>query len=151
MATAGGLVAVIWGGDVSDSYATGRVSAEGGQEIVIGGLNGMLSFNGHISRCYAVGLVECIRSSSAPFLGGLVGEDYTLRFQREVRIDSSYYDKDTTGQSDTRDIISHDGSYLAYPSMARTTLEMQTQSTFEDWDFNNVWMMPAESGYPILR
>jgi hypothetical protein len=34
---------------------------------------------------------------------------------------------------------------------AQTTAEMKTQSTFTNWDFENVWVMTEGSTYPMLR
>src|SRR5690606_1913414 len=72
--------------------------------------------------------------------GGLIGYveyryDYAI-----VSISNSYYDTETTGQSDTG------------KGEGKTTAEMKSISTFSDWDFSEVWEINHENnGYPNLR
>ncbi|MDD4804465.1 MAG: InlB B-repeat-containing protein, partial [Candidatus Pacebacteria bacterium] len=49
---------------------------------------------------------------------------------------STYWDTQTSGTT------------TSAKGTGKTTAEMQTQSTFSEWDFTNVWVM---NGYPILR
>ena len=64
---------------------------------------------------------------------GITNDDYTV-------CTSSYYNTDITTQS-----ISLSG-VTGY-----TTALMKQQSTYVGWDFENVWYMDEESGYPKLR
>jgi len=57
--------------------------------------------------------------------------------QNQGPITSSYYNYQTSGQSD------NDGR-----GEPRTTAEMKTQSTFEGWDFGNIWMIDEGNDYP---
>lgn len=120
----GGLVGTNANGSVSDSFAVGTVTGES----LVGGLVGANN-NGIVSDCYAAGEVGGAGSTG---IGGLVGWN-------GGEIYSSYYDTDTTGQEDTG------------KGEPRTTEEMQLRSTFEDWDFIDVWGIEDGEGYPKLR
>ena len=65
--------------------------------------------------------------------GGLVG------VQDEVNIFSSYWDINTSGQSQSAG------------GEGRTTQQMQTQSNYVGWDFTNVWRINEGQDYPRLR
>jgi len=57
----------------------------------------------------------------------------------EGTIEYSYYDKETSGQDDTG------------KGIPKTTAEMMQQSTFETWDFTNIWRINEGNSYPYLR
>ncbi len=121
----GGLVGHIYdGGTITSSYAAGNVS---GEELV----GGLVGFNedGTVTDSYATGEVSGNRE-----IGGLVGRIY-----EGGTITSSYYDTETTGQSDTG------------KGIPKTTAEMKQQVTFEGWDFEEVWGIVEETTYPYLR
>ncbi|MGI6605864.1 MAG: cadherin-like beta sandwich domain-containing protein [Peptococcia bacterium] len=82
-----------------------------------------------ITNCYAAGLV----TGEGENFGGLCGDADSI-------ITSSYYDSDTTGQTD-------EGK-----GVGKTTDEMQQQGTFGGWDFAEVWGLVAgkNDGYPYL-
>ncbi|WP_406656532.1 FG-GAP-like repeat-containing protein [Methanolobus sp. ZRKC2] len=115
----GGLVAGIYStGSILDSYSMCAVTCAGTQA---GGLSGFN--NGNIQRCYAAGFVDCTNTK-----GGITGTNSNI-------VTDCYYDSQTTGCSDTG------------KGTPKTTAEMQTQSTFVGWDFNDTWDM---RGYPKL-
>lgn len=139
-------------GEIDSSFATGRVSSDGQSVGGLVGINwfdsyirnsysrgetageeevgGLVGYNrGRVINCYATGLV-----TGEERLGGLVGvKDDTSR------IESSYYDEETTDQSDRG------------KGEPRTTVQMQQQGTFEDWDFQQIWCIEEESTYPFLQ
>ncbi|TWI62665.1 putative repeat protein (TIGR02543 family) [Desulfobotulus alkaliphilus] len=123
----GGLVGLNSSGYVTNSYATGAVS---GNDRV-GGLVGY-NYTGSVTNSYATGQV----TGTGGQVGGLVGFNFYI-------VTNSFFDRETTGQSDTG------------KGTPKTTLEMKTQSTFTDagWDFTTIWIMddPVNSGYPFLR
>jgi len=146
----GGLVGNNSGGTISSSYATGSVSGNnevgglvgsGSAAIInsyatgnvsgndnVGGLAGGGSGgSGTIINSYATGNV----TGTGNYVGGLAGSVGT--------ISNSYYDKETTGRTDTYGI-------------GKTTAEMKTQSTYLSWDFQGIWEInPAKNnGYPTL-
>ncbi len=108
----GGLVGENIIGSTTQCYATSNVT---GIESV-GGLVGLN--NANLTQCYATGNVT--GSSS---VGGLVGDN-------SGTITKCYWDKETTGQT---------SSAGSHPSHGKETGEMKTESTFVDWDFDNVW------------
>jgi len=107
---------------ITSSYATGSVSGGG----FVGGLVGY-NYCGTISNNYATGSV-----SGSGYVGGLVG------LNENGSISNSYYDKQTSGQTD---IGKGEG---------KTSAEMKTKSTYEDWDLENIWAMLDES-YPVFK
>ena len=113
-------------GDITNSYATGDVS---GNEYV-GGFVGRSM--GNIKNCYSTGVV-----SGEHNVGGFVGEN--MDWDIKGNIEYSYYDKETTGQDDTG------------KGIPKTTAEMMQQSTFETWDFTNIWRINEGNSYPYLR
>ena len=117
-------------GVISDCYATGSVLGTGEQT---GGLVG--DNFGTISNCYATGAIE-----GGDATGGFVGvNDNTIL--------ASFWDKDTSGQSD--------GVGGGWPGgvTGKTTAEMQTRSTFTDagWDLVGTWNIEELQTYPLLR
>jgi len=85
-----------------------------------GGLVGFC--NTEVRNCYSCGNV--IKSD---YSGGLTGVLNGL-------VTSCYYDSIKSGQDDTG------------KGDPKTTVEMQQQATFVDWDFETVWEMPLFSG-----
>jgi hypothetical protein len=144
MVNSGGKI----GGEISNSYFIGIVDGD----YSSGGLVGQNT--GKISNSYSAGMVL--------IGGGLVGTNYGLisnsysistvlaggglawenkKFDDYVgTIINSYYDSQTSGQSDTG---KGDG---------KTTAEMKQKETFEGWDFTNVWGISnaINGGYPYL-
>ncbi|WZL72511.1 GLUG motif-containing protein [Clostridiaceae bacterium 35-E11] len=125
----GGLVGMMYG-SISNSYATGNVVGANGS-IRVGGLVG--EPYGNISNCYATGSV----SGNGSEVGGLTG--YLLSQSYEPI--SSYWDIETSGQATSKGGI------------GKTTIEMQQQVTYENWDFDSIWKISAQynGGYPFLQ
>ena len=124
----GGLVGSIESDSlVLDCYAMGSVN---GKEEVGGFAGRIINDNGSVAYCYATGRVE--GTSDA---GGMVGKYYN------GNVYYCYWDTLTSIQE------------TSAHGMGRTTAEMQTQSTFADWDFDTIWgINPDENeGYPFLR
>ncbi len=135
----GGLIGYNRRGEVLRSYAIGTVT---GSENIVGGLIGLL-MNGNVKQCYAHGNVSGVervgglvgdsrwRSVVESYsvgqvtgqedIGGLIGADHGNNYER------NYYDKDTSGMNDVENAI------------PLSTVEMQHQESFENWDFDTVW------------
>lgn len=117
-----------------DCYALGSVTGDDW----VGGLGGLMSdFGPHgVTRCFSSGAVSLTEASEIEQVGGLLG-DVPFGFP----VIASYYDSTTSGQSD------EDGR-----GVPKTTAQMQQQTTFEGWDFADVWAMPkVRAGYPFLQ
>src|SRR5690606_33495139 len=128
----GGLVGQNSFSTISNSYSTGNVSvtAETG-----GGLVGE-SNAGEILNSYSVGTVSGLGIPQGGLIGNAIGSPV---------ITSSFYDSQTSGQTDTG------------KGVAKTTSEMKSLSTFADWNFTSgtgVWEIRALDGgvmsYPLL-
>ena len=120
--TNGGLVGFNNAGTIANSYATGNVRAN----IGVGGLAGGNS-GGTITNSYATGLVSGVSS-----VGGLLGSN-----NYNGSVNNSFYDSDTTKQSDTG------------KGEGKSTTDMQIVSTFTGWDFSSDWYI-APGQYPQL-
>jgi hypothetical protein len=132
----GGLVGAIWGSAtildgkaaIVNSYATGNVSAGGSGTPFMGGLvgdNGYEVSTTIVENCYSAGNV----SGTGSYVGGLVGVN-------RGAVTASYYDSEISGKSD------------ADRGEPKTSAEMKNRTTFEEWDFDDIWGINV--GYPHL-
>lgn len=125
----GGLVGVLYRGSISNCYATGNVT---GNETNSGGMGGLVGLlNGSVATSYSVGQVSATGGES--WVGGLIGAKAL-----DGTITDSYYDKDTSHQSDVGK-----GSPVS-------DMQMKEQITFINWDFNNIWQINENVNYPTL-
>jgi hypothetical protein len=92
-----------------------------------GGLIGY-SFFPSITNCYSASTLRALEK-----IGGLIGDDN----RAGGTFLNSYYDSEISGLS---------GGY----GEAKTTAEMQMQSTFSGWDFSSTWQIDANN-YPVLQ
>lgn len=152
---AGGLIGICQSTSVTECYALGNVAGTSNA----GGLIGYSSYN-NFTCCYARGSV----TGDGTGLAGLIGDQglnylyccYAtgavtgpegctagLRCKGYPAPDNkkSYYDRQTTGQSDDA---------LDIPC---STEEMHRMATFTGWDFDTVWgrRNDTNDGYPYLR
>jgi len=130
----GWSVGTISGSAVSQCYSIGKVT---GKER-IGGLIGDCAC-GVVSQCYSTGKVGGDRC-----VGGLIG--YTMGIVGEKTI-VPFSDKITDCYWDvvTSDTANSQGG------QGRFTTKMQSNATYENWDFESVWQIDEGIGYPRLR
>ncbi|MDR3239098.1 MAG: chitobiase/beta-hexosaminidase C-terminal domain-containing protein [Clostridiales bacterium] len=97
--------------------------------VFAGGLSGT-SQAGSVINSYAAGTV----SAGGTYRGGLIGYYFDT-------VTASYYDKNTTGASDTGK-----GSGL-------DTAQMKNPNSLQDWDLSSLWDLDSgiNDGYPHLR
>jgi hypothetical protein len=101
---------------------------------LVGGFCGMLDHSAAIGHCYCVGLVVCKLVASNPSYGGLVG--YLVEGPSGTgTVINSYYNSEVSGRTDTD------------KGTPKTTVQLQTRSTFVDWDFDTIWDIPEEATY----
>lgn len=128
----GGLVGSLSSGSISDSYASAAVSGVN----YIGGLVGA-GYGDTIDNCFATGQVSVTAKIPSVYKGGLMG------YNGGVTVSNSFYDKETTGQSDNTG-----------KGTPKTTIEMKTKTTFTDagWDFtpDGIWAIDDGNSYPTL-
>jgi hypothetical protein len=122
-----------YAGTVENVYALGDVNSVartgGGFKGYGGGLIG--SFGGlTVTNAYAAGSV-----ATTDYVGGLIGA-----IADESSVVSSYYDTDTTGQSDSG------------KGVGESSGVMKTQATYTGWNFTSIWGIGGiNGGYPYLR
>ncbi len=130
----GGLVGSQNNSDIVDCYSIADVI---GIWEDIGGLVGIQTGGSTVMRCYAVGNV--IGSTN---VGGLVGYEDELS-----NVTNSYYNSETSGQSDTGKGEPRTTEQMTYPYSIDPTV-------YVDWDFIDIWGNDTESiinnGYPYL-
>lgn len=141
----GGLVGRFDGTKISQSYANGNVTgdyygdpADEVGNYYIGGLVGYAK--GSLSETYASGVVKGMEDEPV-YTGCIVGY-----VNGSLNITKSYYDK-------TKCSLGVDGgeeTATVTGSPDKTTTEMQTQSTFVNWDFVDTWKI-YENTYPFLK
>jgi hypothetical protein len=121
----GGLIGKFEEGQILNSFSFGNVTGFNS----VGGLVGSSNSNFTIRNSYSLGLVN---SGGINFLG-LVGSNNSFVF-------NSYYNSETSGQSDTG------------KGIPKTSSQMKIQSTYSGWDFENIWAINSSmnSGYPYL-
>jgi hypothetical protein len=126
----GGLIGQTWGGNISNSYATGSVRGNAN----LAGFIGLLGGSAIVDKCHAVGAV--IGNIGSTFKGGFIGYMFT------GSITNCYWDMETSEQ------------VTSAAATGKTTAEMKTLGTFSNWDFvtTPVWKIATSenNGYPYL-
>jgi|AntRauTorcE11897_2_1112592.scaffolds.fasta_scaffold01649_1 hypothetical protein len=142
-------------GYISRSYATGDAT---GQNRV-GGLSGSHQ-NGKIENVFTTGDV-----SGETTVGGLIGYGFepvvnafaagSVEGESKIggiagslgisSLSSVYWDKDVSG------VTNATGSSSSEGITGSTTIEMQQQSTYEGWDFDETWAITEGETYPYLQ
>jgi hypothetical protein len=111
---------------IENCYSTGTVTSNGWK---VGGLLGDADGeNSTVSKCYSVGRVNGSRKR------GLVGYNF-----RSPIIRDSYWDVQTSGCSSSRG------------GTGKQTAQMMQQATFVNWDFDEIWDIVENQGYPFFR
>ena len=167
---------------ISNSYNTGEISSSyyhSSYSLHSGGFVGYVRSSSYaiaitISNSYNTGNIFSSVSSSS-YSGGFVGGTYgtskkiviTISFSYSTgEISSSSYSGAIVGDVDTGNTtIDCDSSFIingsvvkgytlyGEPGICLSSVEMKKQSSYVDWDFDEVWAMDSNinSGYPILK
>jgi len=104
-----------------------------------------------MKNCYTAGKVLQPKGHEV-IAGGLVGK-------KEGNVNNCYFDEAITGQHfafGSAWYIKGDNGNVHVEEKdvgadGKDTNEMKTKETFIGWDFDNIWIMPDEGGYPQLR
>jgi hypothetical protein len=132
-------------GDGSDSiiincYSRGNVSVGAAEENTerLGGFAGQWDYGGSINNSYSTGKIFVTGEPS--FVAGFIGFFYG------DYMSNSYWDINTSERTVGCGAGWCDGV------IGNTTEEMKTQSTFVDWDFEDIWRIDSElnDGHPHL-
>ena len=121
----GGLIGENNDGEALNSYNLGDV--EGKSRT--GGIVGANLFGGTINNSYSKGRVK----GNDDRIGGIVG------FSNGGSVNKSYWDVETSGQEDSAG------------GKGKTTAEMQSEATYQDWDFDDLWAIDEANSYPYLQ
>jgi hypothetical protein len=109
---------------LSNSYSSAVVSGND----YIGGLVGANEYNSTLSNSYSTGAV-----SGYNIVGGLVGHD------DHSTVSNSYYNSETSGQSDTG------------KGIPLSTAQMKQSANFSTWDFIDTWEITNGITFPRLK
>ncbi|NVJ54655.1 MAG: MBG-2 domain-containing protein, partial [Campylobacteraceae bacterium] len=131
----GGLMGLANSSSISNSYSTASVFGSGNN---IGGLVGHQRDTSTINNSYFSGAV-----SGNDNVGGLVG--YTF----DSTITNSYWDIDTTGQTNGVGLGSSAGATGIYSST--NTVNAFSKDTYAGFDFTNDWIIYEGHTRPLLR
>jgi len=124
----GGLIGMIeWEISVINCYALGSVTATSASNV--GGLIGRIQSDDKVYSSYSAGAVSSNNTNVGGLIGGTSGGSPI--------INDCYWDTQTSGQS------------TSAGGTGKNTSEMQTQSTYTNWDFDRIWAISA-GNYPVL-
>ncbi|UCG55888.1 MAG: hypothetical protein JSU70_13570 [Phycisphaerales bacterium] len=127
------------GSDVTMSYSTGSVSGVSEVGGLVGAnVGGQYMSDPLVHESYSSGRVV-----GNTDVGGLIGWNENV-------VTISYWDAETSGEPNMCGYADANASGCDN-SYGRTTAEMKQQSTFEGWDFVNVWGIGENQTYPYLR
>ena len=122
----GGLIGALSESYAIECYSHADVSSNGES---IGGLVGFNIINSSILYCYSTGYV----AGTGDDVGGLVG-----RQVYNAVTTFSFWDLETSGRA-----------YSA-GGISKTTEEMKQQTTYTQWNFNDIWMIYQNETYPFF-
>jgi hypothetical protein len=161
---AGGFVGEHYGGFITQCYSTGSATGS----YFTGGFSG--NNRGTTENCYSRGSTIRIESSTATETGGFTGLNFRSSIFNCYSTGSVVYegginpsDKGFAGGVNTGGAYNMQGNFWDIETsqqetslggaIGKTTVEMNTQSTFTDWDFADVWQISLEfnDGYPYLQ
>lgn len=139
-ANAGGIAGLCLNyATIRNCWTNANVTAD---QTNAGGITSHVYDDSTIEYCYAAGTV-----TSAVEAGGLFA-DFMADETETITINDCFYDTTTSGL--TSGVGDTGTTYDAGTGFSgKTTSAMQTQSTFTNWDFSNIWTMG--SSYPILK
>ena len=124
-------------GAITDSYATGDVTASGG---AAGGFAGRCSTGCSIERNYSIAANIVSAGSTGGFSATQANEPTTFT--------DNFWDTSVT--TETAAIV-REPEDIAGEIHGEPTTAMQTQATFTNWDFVDIWIMDEANTYPRLR
>ena len=170
-AYAGGIAGENYKGTIENCYNTGSVSASCDSYAYAGGIAGE-NYDGTITNCYNTGCVSASSSSSSSdanaYAGGIVGYNngtitncyntgnvsasYTSNYSYAGGI-AGVNDEGTVKNCYYLDNITQGVGYGTDTATKRTFEKLINQDTFVGFDFETVWTMDDEIGYPcpVLR
>lgn len=123
---------------VYNSYSRSNINRlPGGTGTKLGGFAGKDSL-GQINRCYSTGWVKFDGSTQTD--KGFIGYVDSATNADMWRIENCYWDTESSGAYST-------GNYFGITG--KNTSQMKTESTYEFFDFEDIWYLPTND-YPII-
>ncbi len=119
-----------------------------------------------ISDCYAIGRIEHVDlpGDAGGFAGrnnSIISNTYSAvsgiqagfvgQVSEDDEFNNCYWDIDVSGTKNAYGSIWPEDAKLEKTPVGLTTQQMYTQSSFDNWDFNQIWMINEGQGYPVLR
>ncbi|MDR2790049.1 MAG: hypothetical protein LBB59_03625 [Campylobacteraceae bacterium] len=161
--TAGGIAGSVHMSNVDNSYSTGSIFA-GGSIGLAGGITGSIGY-GTIGNSYSTGSI-----SGAVAAGGISGSASSGYYSNGVILWSAAINSEITAPS-ANTISGTLGNGSGYNNIASNAIslplvlsngisgtlkaldEFKQKAAYTDlkWDFEKIWKMPENGGYPILR
>jgi hypothetical protein len=139
----GGFASYARHGSVYDCYSTGNVFSNSVTEPQIGGFAGLLTNMGmypntFLARCYSTGSV--LWNGNVKADAGFFGDMMELDYDWEPALRNNYWDSESSGANASQ-----------CNALPLSTEQMKTSSSFQGWDFANVWTIDAgiNGGYPF--
>lgn len=141
----GGIAGQNYNAFIKNSYSQSGVY--GGDEV--GGLVGKYmqssSDNGAITNSYFASTVE-----GDSKVGGLIGNILNFNYIA-ISLENLYWDSDIASVDVSCTIFPSSDTTCSDYDNAKTTSEMQVLSTFEGWDFDEIWAIDDGNDYPYLQ
>ncbi len=160
----GGIAGYCSGIEIEKCYNTGRVKGEGASLEYFGGIAGY-TYGGRLSNCYNAGEILIYTQEYASEVGGLIGEisGTEMKTSHNVGTVTIILENESADADDIGGAVGYsygtvkDVYYLenccAYESSDGTMLSadaMKLEASFTGFDFNDVWGISAEAGYPVF-
>lgn len=136
----------------------GTINANG----YAGGLIGHLRGTATVKNCYAIlDNIYTNKYRSCGFFGAIVGNTHLIKNCYAVTKSLDSTDKTEIygfAYSTANPIVNNcywdmqiSGVINSLSGIGLTTAQMKSQSTYTNWDFENIWYMDSQTGYPTLR
>ena len=141
-------------GAVTDCYNTGNVTANGVDSIYAGGISGYWETEKSISNIHNIGEItasstgEDAKASCYAFVGGARGLAYPAEDgQDSTSLSNMYYlDNMETANENYLSVL------LIMENLKKLTAEeFKNQNSFIGFDFENIWIMDENQGYPVFK
>ena len=132
-------------GDILNTYFNGVITSD--YTVTVGGITG--NNTGSVTNNYVTGSISYAEGSTA---GGIIGKtnEYGLDL---TTINNNYYlnavISEGIGQAGSTLPEDYDSEFYNFRAESKTSAELQTESSYNNWDFEDIWGIPA-GDYPVL-
>ncbi len=138
----GGICGNMFLNEIKNCYNTGDIQLNILSDSAKAG--GIAGTSMYIKCCYNIGNIECNNQDTPYYTGGIVG----------LAVDNSFADvkiSDCYCLNNISKAIGNSDFANKYNVKILSESEMKMQSSYVRFDFENVWKMDNEKGYPVLR